>query len=332
MKKSIRLMSTAAIFFALLTGCEDPILPTADFTFEPAEIKVNVEVTFTNASSDADTYAWNFGDGSTSTETNPSHVFTTAGTYAVKLVATNAEGSDEVEKSVVIGDLELPTVAFTYDPSEVTVNEVVTFTNSTVDGDTYAWDFGDGETSTEENPTHIFTSTGIFTVKLVATNADGEAEAEQSIEVGPPNNYYQINDTIYIIDSTMFWYQSGMGGDPYIRLLTTVEGQDNPDLLKLYPNKGLNELPGTYTWDAEMPVGTYDVGYTANYAGLNFDWTAVGKTGSGDLVITELEAGVYMFEGQMILSVGHFDWTTGEFIETSTADLTIEYIGGVTPL
>lgn len=337
MKESIRLLSAAAIFVALLTGCEDPILPTADFTFDPAEVKVNVEVAFTNASTDADTYAWDFGDGASSTVTNPTHTYTTAGTYTVKLTASNVDGSNELEKSIVVGDLVLPTVAFSCDPSEVTVYDTVAFVNSTTDADSYAWDFGEGTTSTDENPTHVFKTAGSYTVTLVATNGDGDAEAVKTVVVAEPDNYYQINDTIYAVDSTIFWYQSGMGGDPYLRLLTPVDGQDYPDLLKLFPNKGLNELPGTYSWEVKPmmgsnPVGTYDVGYTANYAGMGYDWTAIGKEGSGDLVITELDADVYKFEFEAILSLGAFDFGTGEFIETSTANIKLEYIGGVDPL
>ena len=227
---------------------------------------------------------------------------------------------------------KLPTAGFTYEPTDITVYDEVTFTNTSTDADSYSWDFGDGSTSTETSPTHIYISSGTFTVTLVATNADGNDEASQSLTVNDPHNYYTLDGTEYIIDSEMFWYTSPMGGNPYIRLLTAVAGQDNPELLKIYPNKGLGELPGTYTWDGDNPAGTYDVGYTANYAGMSYDWTAIGKTGSGDLVITELASGVYKFEATLILSVGNFDFGTGEFIEESTANLVLEYIGGITPL
>lgn len=235
--------------------------------------------------------------------------------------------------ALVVGCTELPSVGFTYEPSEVTRYDEVTFTNTSSNADTYAWDFGDGSTSTDENPTHMFKTAGSFTVKLTASNADGDESTEQTITVGELNNTYTIDDTTYTIDSDMFWYQSGMGGDPYIRLLTTVPGQENPDLLKLYPNKGVGELPGTYTFDnEEEPAGTYDCGYTAGYAGMQYAWTANGKTGSGDLVITELEAGVYKFAGEMVLSIGSWDFSTGEFTETATANLSLDYIGAVTPL
>ncbi|KPL16083.1 MAG: hypothetical protein AMS23_03820 [Bacteroides sp. SM1_62] len=227
----------------------------------------------------------------------------------------------------------LPTTGFTFEPTDITAYDTVFFTNTSTDADSYTWDFGDNTTSTEENPTHIYTASGTYNVKLIASNEDGNTEMSQSLTVNDPHNYYILNGKEYVIDSLMFWYQAPQGGDPYIRLLTPVAGQDNPDLLKLYPNKGLGELPGTYTWDSDNPAGTYDAGYTSNYAGMVYDSTALGKTGSGDLVITELGTGVYLFEADIVLSFGDYDWGgTFEFIPTSTANLTLEYIGEITPL
>ena len=231
-------------------------------------------------------------------------------------------------------DPVLPTSDFTFAPTEITEYDEVTFTNASTNADTYAWDFGDGASSTDENPVHVYKASGMYTVKLVASNADGNNEATESITVNDLHNYLTIDGTEYVINSEMFWYTSPMGGDPYIRLLTTATGQDNPDLLKLYPNIGLGDLPNTYPWDSENPAGTYDAGYTFNYDGTTtYDSTAIGKDGSGDLVITELDAGVYKFEAEMVLSIGNYDFMgTGEFIETSTADVKLEYIGEIAPL
>ncbi len=226
-----------------------------------------------------------------------------------------------------------PTAEFTFEPMEVSVYDEVSFTNASSEADSYAWDFGDGTTSTEENPTHMYTSAGTFIVTLVATNDKGEHEVMQTVTVEEIENTYSIDGTVYYPTEDMFWYQSGMGGDPYIRLITEVTGQDNPDLLKLYPNRGVNALAGTYTWDGdENPPGTYDHGYTAGYAGMGYDWTSIGKTGSSDLVITEVVEGIYNVTAELILSVGTYDFQTGEFTETDVKNLSLDYTGAITPL
>ena len=230
----------------------------------------------------------------------------------------------------------LPTAGFTYEPTEVMQYNEVQFTNTSADADSYLWDFGNGQTLTDANPLVTFLTAGTVTVKLTATNGDGSNTTEQTITVNPPDNHYMLDDTKFAIDNSMFWY-SAMGST-YIRLLTyETEADTLPDLLKLYPNYGLGELPGTYTWLAKSDTindheGTYDHGYTAKYAGMAYDWTAIGKTGSSDLVIQEVETDVYKITGDMILSVGTYDWSTGEFTETGVKTLTLSYVGAITPL
>ena len=175
----------------------------------------------------------------------------------------------------------------------------------------------------------------LFSAAFVAFLVVGCEDEEE-----PKTNYYELDGIEYTIDSTMFWYQSGMGS-AYIRLLTSVDGQDNPDLLKLYPNMGIGDLPGTYTWDtgtsvmALTPVEAehYNVGFTSDYAGMKYEWTSMGKEGSGDLTITETKTGIYHIEGMMTLSVGEIDFMAGGiFTETGTKSLKLDYTGAITPL
>ena len=226
----------------------------------------------------------------------------------------------------------LPTASFTFSPTDVMQYEEVQFTSTSSDADSYLWDFGGGQTTTKANPLVTFITAGTVTVKLTVTNGDGSNTTQQTITVNAPHNTYMLDDDEFEITNDFFWYQSSMGGDPYLRLLTPVAGQDNPDLMKLYPNKGLGELDQTYTWSADGGEGTYDHGYTGNYAGFDYDWTAIGKTGSNDLVIEMLDTDLYKITGEMILSVGDYDWSTGEFTETGTKTLVVDYIGAITPL
>jgi gliding motility-associated-like protein len=133
---------------------------------------------FTNSSTAGTgtaSYNWDFGDGYGSTGTNPSHSYTTQGTYNVTLVVTNSSGCTKtLVKSSYIQMNSKPTANFSATTTSGCSTPLsINFTNSTTGGSTYLWYFGDGSTSTSTNPTHSYTSTGSYTVKLIATNSVG---------------------------------------------------------------------------------------------------------------------------------------------------------------
>jgi len=162
----------------LLAGCkEEP--PTASFTFSPSDPEVGETVLFTNASTKASSYIWDFGDGTTSTSDNPTHSYNDDGVYTVELKAINKDGSDSY--SVTLGvPYPPPFAAFIVDKNTVEIGETVTFTNQSVNAVSYSWSFGDGETSTAENPTHEYSDAGTFTIQLTATGAGGDTDAATS--------------------------------------------------------------------------------------------------------------------------------------------------------
>ncbi|MCC6691144.1 MAG: PKD domain-containing protein [Bacteroidia bacterium] len=121
-------------------------------------------------------WSWAFGDGGTSTSQNPSHTFATAGTYSVKLkVVFSGICNDSVTKTSFITVNPKPSVSFTADTTHTcSVPFTVKFTDKTTPAPaTWKWYFGDGNTSTSQNPTHIYNSTGTDSVKLVVTTAAG---------------------------------------------------------------------------------------------------------------------------------------------------------------
>src|SRR5215217_7336265 len=127
-------------------------------------------VNFTNTSSGAGSYIWDFGDGNTSTAASPSHTYTTTGAFTVKLIAISPAGCHDtlVQPAVVnIGNLA---AAFSMSTGTACINTPVSFTNMTTPSvGSVRWYFGDGNTSTQSNPTHSYTTPGTYTVKLVAT-------------------------------------------------------------------------------------------------------------------------------------------------------------------
>lgn len=149
--------------------------PVANFTFsgEPT-------VSFVDASLNSPTsWFWNFGDGGTSTLENPTHTYTYNGTFNVCMTATNATGSNTSCQFVVIDYYLAPVAAFTYsgDPA-------VSFTDASLNSPTsWFWNFGDGGTSTLENPSHLYASNGVYNVCLTATNATGSNTSCQLITI-----------------------------------------------------------------------------------------------------------------------------------------------------
>ena len=163
----------------IVTDPPIPAAPIADFSLTPASGNHPLTVTFTDASTgEIDDWTWTFGDGGTSSEQNPSHIYTAAGTYIVLLEVAGPGGSDlEIcFGCVTVTDLlpDPPIASFIATPVSGQRPLAVAFTdtsNGTVDN--YAWTFGDGGTSTEENPSHTFTNPGTYTVTLTASNAGG---------------------------------------------------------------------------------------------------------------------------------------------------------------
>jgi len=156
-------------------GPPSAVTPVADFTGTPTSGTAPLSVTFTDSSTNTPTsWAWDFGDGGTSTSQNPTHSYTTPGTYTVVLVATNAAGSNTKTRTGYVTVGGAPTANFTGTPLSGAVPFTVTFTDSSTSSPTsWAWTFGDGGTSTSQNPTHSYTAGGVYTVVLVATNSAG---------------------------------------------------------------------------------------------------------------------------------------------------------------
>jgi PKD repeat protein len=142
-------------------------------------------VQFTDTSTGGPTsWQWSFGDGATSTAQNPSHTFATAASYTVVLTATNSSGSKNVSRTVTV--VPALVASFTFSPASPAVGQAVQFTDTSTGGpNSWLWDFGDGGTSTAQNPSHTFATVSSYTVVLTATNSSGSNSASRTINVVP---------------------------------------------------------------------------------------------------------------------------------------------------
>ena len=155
--------------------------PKANFSYN----KNGLTVTFANTSSNAQTCKWDFGDGKSSTDKNPSHSYSKEGTYKVTLTVTNITKSSKYSQNISIA-LPEPTANFTYTTQAPLT---VVFTNTSTNATSYEWDFGDGKTSTEMNPTHRYEQVTSYTVTLVAKNSTSSKQYRETIKLSTPKVY-----------------------------------------------------------------------------------------------------------------------------------------------
>ena len=160
-------------------GCKDSISKPITFSANTTSFSAldsvcpNSPVSFTNQGSSVPTNAkWDFGDGTFSNDLNPVKAFTTPGTYTVTLVNQYAECASSFSKTITV--TPPPILGFTATNFlGCQAPHSVSFEDTTNNSSNHLWDFGDGTTSTEKNPTHVYTTTGQFDVTLTLTNSLG---------------------------------------------------------------------------------------------------------------------------------------------------------------
>jgi PKD repeat protein len=188
---------TSAPATATITVSTAPVAPTASFTASPASGDAPLTVQFTDTSTNSpSSWSWNFGNGSTSSQQNPSATFTTPGTYTVTLIASNSAGpsAPATRTITVTAAPTAPTASFTASPTSGDAPLTVQFTDTSTGNPTsWAWDFGDGSTSTQQNPSTTYSTAGTYTVSMTASNAAGtSAPATKTITVTSPPPPAQI--------------------------------------------------------------------------------------------------------------------------------------------
>ncbi|WP_148705478.1 PKD domain-containing protein [Methanosarcina siciliae] len=146
----------------------------ADFTVDKTSGIAPLTVQFSDTSTGTPSaWSWDFGDGETSTDRNPSHIYDSEGSYTVTLTVSNSLGNDTETKTGYI-DVAGTSVSFTTDTTVGTFPLTVQFTGQSTGSPTaWHWDFGDGDTSTDKNPVHTYLSAGTYDVNLTVTGSGG---------------------------------------------------------------------------------------------------------------------------------------------------------------
>jgi len=178
--------------------------PGASFVADDTSVIINQAVHFTDQSTSSGTissWQWDFGDGNTSTAQNPTHQYSSNGQYTVSLTITDEFGSDIMIRNNYITVANLPVANFTANDTSAIINQSIIFTDQSTSSGTissWQWDFGDGNTSTAQNPSHYYTANGTYTVSLTVTDefgTDTETKNNYIIVADLPTADFAADDT-----------------------------------------------------------------------------------------------------------------------------------------
>jgi len=217
---TVRLTTTS--FYSCQDWVEKDIVvypvPAPLFTANPPlQTWPDATVSFTN-NTNAGTwdYLWRFGDNTTSTESDPTHIYTAPGDYKVWLVVNNAYCSDSIDRNISI----LPTAPIAnFDSIPGACSPyTVTFNNTSQYATSYFWEFGDGGVSEAENPTYTYLESGIFRITLTVRGPGGTDIISKLVHVyASPIAYFEVAPTfVYVDDERVRCFNLSQGGDSFI--------------------------------------------------------------------------------------------------------------------
>ncbi|HVT43477.1 MAG TPA: PKD domain-containing protein [Thermoanaerobaculia bacterium] len=162
----------------------------AAFTYTPSSGTAGVTTFsfFDQSTGPVASRSWSFGDGTSSTASSPNKMYSTAGTYTVRLTVTSTDGSlSSTTRSVIVSaPTSTLTANFSFSPASPTTDQSVSFTDQSAGGpSSWSWSFGDGTTSTLKNPSKRYSAAGTYSVRLTVSDGSRTSSSIQSIQVTP---------------------------------------------------------------------------------------------------------------------------------------------------
>ncbi len=196
----------------------EPVFPIANFHANVTSGNAPLSVQFTDLSRNVTGRNWNFGDGNSSIEQNPKHTYFVTGNYTVNLTVNDDNGTNSKIQEIIVHealnkDKILPVANIASNVTSGYAPLSVLFTDLSQNAIIWNWNFGDGATSTEQNPMHTYPAEGTYTVNLEVSNANGTASKTVTITVYNHINTESSGGGSIISGSIHSSVETGHGGD-----------------------------------------------------------------------------------------------------------------------
>jgi gliding motility-associated-like protein len=246
----------------VLVSLVEPVAaqPSANFSVNISQGCAPLIVQFTDQSTGSPTsWSWDFGNGNVSSLQNPGVVYTNPGIYTVRLIAGNGSGDDTITKTAFITVFAPPSANFSASVTSGCVPLEVSFQDQTTPGSgaitSWFWDFGDGNFSTKRNPTHTYTTGGVYTIYLKvvdANNCQSVFFVNDYIRVGNPVVTIEGDSTSCPESAPVFLKASTTTLDPPVTVIQWYVGGAivgyNAAHFHTFGSKGLHKAT-VYFWD-----------------------------------------------------------------------------------
>ncbi|MFE3845557.1 NosD domain-containing protein [Thermoplasmatota archaeon] len=321
-------------------------VPIANFTYTPISPTDLDTISFTDASLDYGgsivNWSWDFDDGDSSFDQNPTHQYSDDGIYNVCLTVKDDDAAFDTY-CTMITVLNVPPVAsFTYLPLDPTDLNVILFTDNSIDSDgsivNWSWDFDDGDSSFDQNPSHQYADDGVYTVCLTVKDDDGAVDIYCTMitvlnvpPVADANGPYDglYHDSVqfdgsgsYDPDGTILSYEWDFGDGDYGTGMITNHIYDRVGIytviLTVTDNDGSWNIDTTTVQITYEPIPSvlilYPIGGENVEGTIDIQWIAHDTSGGNNVQIV-----IYLFDSEgdftrltpdPIENVGTFGWDT----------------------
>lgn len=170
----------------------------ASFFTQNVLVYKGTQVYFENTSQNATQFKWTFGDGNSTSVSDPVHVYSSLGSYSVTLMASNSTSESieiKTDYITVISSQTPPTANFSVSDTIADIGESIDFENTSTYAEEYLWDFGDGNISYAQNPIHSYDERGIYSIKLTVFNEIGQDSITRNDVIAVMGCLYEEENT-----------------------------------------------------------------------------------------------------------------------------------------